>query len=262
MFIDSHCHLGFKDLGEHGEESEKILQEAKNNGIEAILDIATDVSNFKEYINFTNKHDIMYSAIGVHPLHIKDNLTFKKEDITQYLNEKKVIAIGETGLDYYYSKEEEKEQKKFFEAHAEICSEHKLPIVIHTRAADDDIVDMLSNYSKNWGVIGVIHCFSGDVAFAKKLLDIGFYISFSGTVTFKKATELHDVAKYLPKDRILTETDAPYLAPVPYRGKINKPCYVRHTAEYISELRGELISNFANDVKNNFFNLFSKAKQQ
>ena len=149
-------------------------------------------------------------------------------------------------------------KKKYFEQHAEICSEYKLPIIIHTRDAAEDTLDMLTSFSKNWGVGGVIHCFSGDVALAKKFLDIGFYISLSGIVTFKKSTDLHEVAKYVSKDKILTETDAPYLAPNPYRGKINKPAYVRHTAEFIAELRGQLVSDFTADVKSNFFTLFNK----
>ncbi len=260
MFIDSHCHLGFRELGEHTKETEEILIEAKNKGIDIILDIATTVSKFSQYIDFTNNNDMLYSAIGIHPLHLQENLSFSKKDIIKHISEKKLIAIGETGLDYFYSKEEEKLQKKFFEEQAEICSEYKLPIIIHTRNAEEDTVDMLSNYSKNWGITGVIHCFSGDISLAKKFLDIGFYISLSGIVTFKKSIELHEVAKYVPKDRILTETDAPYLAPVPYRGKINKPAYVRHTTEFIANLRGQLVTDFAMDVKSNFFNLFNKAR--
>lgn len=261
MFIDSHCHLGFKELGSHTSETGQFLLNAKNNGVELILDIATDVKDFGKYINFSNSHDMVYSAIGIHPLHLKDNLNFTSNDIIKYLCEPKVIAIGETGLDYHYAKDEKALQKKFFTTHAEICSEHKLPIIVHTRDAWEDSIDMLTEFSK-MGVTGVIHCFSGDVALAKRFLDIGFYISLSGIVTFKKSIDLHEVAKYLPKDRILTETDAPYLAPVPYRGKTNYPSYVRHTAEFISELRGQLVSDFAFDVKSNFYNLFSKANQK
>ena len=236
MFIDSHCHLGFKDLGSHTKDTEGILKEAQNNGVELILDIATDVFDFEKYINFSNQHDMIYSAIGIHPLHLKENPNFQKQDIIKYLSEPKVIAIGETGLDYYYAKDEEALQKKYFEQHAEICSEYKLPIIIHTRDAAEDTLDMLTSFSKNWGVGGVIHCFSGDVALAKKFLDIGFYISLSGIVTFKKSTDLHEVAKYVSKDKILTETDAPYLAPNPYRGKINKPASKDRNRDVIEEV--------------------------
>ncbi|MCL2566836.1 MAG: TatD family hydrolase [Alphaproteobacteria bacterium] len=262
MFVDSHCHLGFKDLGEYGEESEKILQTARENGVSVIVDIATDTPAFYPAVNFSRNKDGVWTAIGVHPLHIKDNPSFCKEDITKYLIEPKVIAIGETGLDYYYSADNKKIQKQFFESHAEICSEYNLPAIIHTRNAEADTVDMLSSFVRDMNIKGVIHCFSGDTSLAKKLLDIGFYISFSGVATFKNAADIQAAAKYVPKNRILTETDSPFLAPVPFRGKINQPSYVRHTAEFIAGLRSELISDFALNVKNNFFDLFSKANEE
>ncbi|MDR2008287.1 MAG: TatD family hydrolase [Alphaproteobacteria bacterium] len=260
MFVDSHCHLGFKDFGGHGIESEKILLAAKQNGVDIMLDIATDTPAFLPAIEFSRNRDSVWTAIGVHPLHIKDNPNFTKENITQYLAEPKVIGIGETGLDYYYSVDNKKIQKQFFEKHAEICSEFNLPIIVHTRNAESDTVDMLTHFVRDMGVKGVIHCFSGNVALAKKFLDIGFYISFSGVVTFKNAVDIADSAKYIPLDRILTETDAPFLAPVPFRGKTNQPAYVRHTAEFIANLRGILINDFALSVKKNFFNLFDKVK--
>ncbi|MDR0483699.1 MAG: TatD family hydrolase [Alphaproteobacteria bacterium] len=260
MFIDSHCHLGFKDLGEYTEHSDKILQEASLNGVNTIIDIATDIIAFEKAIAFSRNKNMIFTALGIHPLHIDGNLNFTKQDIIQHLHEPKVIAIGETGLDYYYSVDSKKVQKNFLEVHAEICEESKLPIIIHTRSAEADTVDILSSFVKNSNLKGVIHCFSGNKDFAKKLLDIGFYISFSGIVTFKNAVDIQQVAKYVPADHILTETDAPFLAPIPFRGKTNQPAYVKHTAEFIAQLRGESLTEFTSKVKSNFFDLFQKAR--
>jgi TatD DNase family protein len=203
----------------------------------------------------------IYTALGVHPLHINSNLDFIEEDITQHINRKSLIAIGETGLDEYYTQDNEslQIQKKFFEIHNQIAIKNKLPVIIHTRNAQKDTLEILSYYVKEHNLTGVIHCFSGSKDFAKQLLDLNFYISFSGIVTFNKSKELQEVAKYIPYNYILTETDAPYLAPEPHRGKINQPSYVKHTAEFLANIRNENINDFTNHIKNNFFTLFNKA---
>ncbi len=264
FFVDTHCHLNFKDLGELGEETLKILQQAKQQNIGAIIDIATDLKDFSKNLAFAQtitdfeKYPQIYSAIGIHPLHIKEDTTFKKEDFSPFLKAKTLVAIGETGLDYYYSKENIKLQKEIFEQHCQAAVENNLPIIIHTRAAEEDTLEILSYFVKNHGLRGLIHCFVSNKAYAKKFLDIGFYLSFSGIVTFKNAVEIQESAFFTPKDRILTETDAPYLAPMPHRGKTNHPAYVKHTAEFLATLRGENIENFKEQVFKNTNDLFLK----
>ncbi len=262
MFIDSHCHLSFADLGNYKEDSVKILTEARHNGICLVVDISTDIVLFKDSVSFANSQDMVYCALGVHPLHIKDNLDFQASDIKRYVGEKKVIGIGESGLDYYYDKENATKQQDFFILHAELCASNNLPLIVHTRSAEEDTLSMLRIFAKEMNIRSVIHCFSGNIAFAKSLLDLGCYISFSGVVTFKNAKELHEVAKYVPLERILIETDSPYLAPVPHRGKINKPGHVRYIGEFIGNLRDMSIIDFAKQLKNNFYSIFPRAKEQ
>jgi TatD DNase family protein len=272
MYIDSHCHLGFKDLGNHKEATLSIIKQAKECDVSHILNIATDVKDFCEYLDFAldvnNQKDIypcILTAIGVHPLHINENPNFVDKDIINYLDNEKykknIVAIGETGFDAYYSnnKEDITKQIDFFNIHAAIATKNNLPIIIHSRNANEITIENLTNWVKNKNLKGVVHCFSGDIVFAKQILDLGFYISFSGVLTFKKAIDLHEVAKYVPKDFILSETDAPYLAPNPHRGKINKPDYVRHTTQFLANLRQESILETTQYIKNNFFNLFNKA---
>jgi len=258
MFIDTHCHLSFEKLGSYGATTLEILKRAKEHNVNKLIDIATDVTGFTTTLNFAGQHAGVFAAIGIHPLHILTNQSFQKEDITKHLSHHKLVAIGETGLDYYYSTDTKTLQHKFFEEHCEIASTKGLPIIIHTRSANDDTLAILSNHVKNNGLIGVIHCFSGDKTFAKQVLDLGFYVSFSGIVTFKNALTLHEVAKYVPKQYILTETDAPYLAPVPFRGQENEPAYVKYTAEFIAKLREEPLESFANQVEQNAKALFTK----
>lgn len=258
MFIDTHCHLSFEKLGSYGTTTLEVLERAKKQQVTKLIDIATDISGFATTLNFTNQHAGVFAAIGIHPLHILTNQSFQKEDITKHLQHHKLVAIGETGLDYYYSTDTKTLQHKFFEEHCEIASSSNLPIIIHTRAAFEDTLAILSNHVKNNGLTGVIHCFTGDKAFAKQVLDLGFYISFSGIVTFKKSLTLHEVAQYVPKQYILTETDAPYLAPVPFRGQDNEPAYVKYTAEFVANLREETVESFAEQVAENAKTLFAK----
>lgn len=258
MFIDTHCHLSFEKLGSYGSATLEVLQRAKEHKVSKFIDIATDVSGFLATLDFTKQHAGVFAAIGIHPLHILTNQNFQTEDITKHLLHHKLVAIGETGLDYYYSTDTKTLQHKFFEEHCEIASANNLPIIIHTRSANEDTLAILSNHVKNNGLRGVIHCFSGDKTFAKQVLDLGFYISFSGIVTFKNALTLHEVAKYVPKQYILTETDAPYLAPVPFRGQDNEPAFVKYTAEFVANLREEAVENFAEQVQQNAKTLFTK----
>ena len=272
MFIDTHCHLGFEQLGSNSEpKTLEFLQKAKQNLVSIILNISTDIHNFENYLNFNKKlntlnnnvlnYPKMYTAIGIHPLHIKDNLDFTEQNIQKYLDDKNLIALGETGLDEYYTsnKEDLILQTKFFEIHNNIAIQNNLPVIVHTRNSQQKTLEVLSYYVKNHNLKGVIHCFSGNKEFAKKLLDLNFYISFSGIVTFKKSTEIQEVAKYVPSSYILTETDAPYLSPEPHRGKINEPSYVKYTSEFLAKIRNEKIHDFTSQVECNFFSLFNKA---
>ncbi|MFL1781101.1 TatD family hydrolase [Candidatus Hepatincolaceae symbiont of Richtersius coronifer] len=267
MLIDSHCHLGFKELGDHGPETYEILKLAKQNGVGLILDIATDIKNFNSYLNFSrnqfnNEYPIIYTALGIHPLHVKDNLNFKKSDIESHLANKKIIALGETGLDYYYSIENMEAQKDFFRQHIELAASNDLPLIIHSRQAEADTINILKESNQKFtNVIGVMHCFTGNLEFAVKALDLGFYISFSGILTFKNAEDIKEVAKFVPVDKILIETDAPYLAPPPHRGVINQPSYLKHTFDFLCNLREvKDKQSFAKQLQNNFFNLFKKAQ--
>ena len=264
MFIDSHCHLGFHALGEHTDKTIKILENAKNNNISHVLDIATDVNLFQSYLDFskmfnkTNTGIKIYNAIGVHPLHIENNSQFTEESLKAHCKHDNLIAIGETGFDGHYSTEHFVKQREYFNVHAQVSLETKLPIIIHSRSANKYTLEALSYY-KSKSLTGVIHCFSGDITFAKQILDLNFHISFSGVLTFKNAKELHEVAQYVPVERILVETDSPYLTPVPHRGKINEPAYVKYVAEKLASLRNLPIDELNHQLQNNFFNLFTKA---
>lgn len=257
MYIDSHCHLGFKELGENSNTSQDFLLKASKSNVKAIVNIATEPSNFNNYLNFTSKYLKIFNAIGLHPLHIANNLNFNYNSIQQYLPNKNIIAIGETGFDNYYSTAETELQKKMFEIHAQLSVENKLPLIIHTRCANQITVDYLSRYMQNGGVGGVIHCFAGDKNFAKQLLDIGFYISFSGIVTFKKATDIQETLRYVPLNRMLAETDAPYLAPTPYRGKLNTPEYVTLVYNFIAQYLNVDVVDLQQYFKFNFCNVFN-----
>lgn len=272
MIIDSHCHLSFPQLGNHSEETKKYLVEAKNSNIGIIVNIATDVNMFDTCSKFSrelnsNKDNIypkILYALGVHPLHINENLNFKAEDFIPYIQEDNLVAIGETGFDGYYSTDNFEIQKKLFNIHAIVATKHQLPIIIHSRSAANQTTEALSYYVKNHNLVGVIHCFTGDIDLAKKFLNLGFYLSFSGILTYKNAKEVQDVARFAPLDRILIETDAPYLTPVPLRSKeskINKPEYVKYTFEYLLSLRKENSKKVEETIENNFFNLFTKAKR-
>ncbi len=264
MLIDSHCHLGFPNLGGHTEETLKFLSNAKINNVGLILDISTDLSKFKEYLDFSNNipntsdYPKLYTAIGIHPLHIEENLNFSISDFDPYLKNEKLIAIGETGFDGYYVKNKFKIQRELFEIHANTAIKNSLPIIIHTRSAEEETIDAISYFVSKYNLTGVIHCFTGDLCFAKKLLNLGFYLSFSGITTFKNAQDIQQVVKYVPQDRILVETDAPYLAPVPNRGKNNEPGFVKYTYEYIANLRNEKLNFLEQYVEKNFYDLFNK----
>jgi TatD DNase family protein len=253
MFIDSHCHLNLLAQEEGGLSA--VLEQAKNNSVQHILCISIDKKSCAEVLSIVKEHDNLTASVGIHP-NVDPSEVFTVDELIDLANNDKVIAIGETGLDYFRSEGDLQWQRDRFVTHIEAAKKLNKPLIIHTREAREDTMDMLEQYDAEQAG-GIIHCFTENWQTAKRALDIGFYISLSGILTFKNATELQDVAKKLPLDRILIETDAPYLAPVPHRGKTNKPAYVKHVAEFLAELRGDTVENIAQSTTANFNRLFN-----
>jgi TatD DNase family protein len=255
MYIDSHCHLNL--LKDEPEGLPAIIQQALDADIEHMLCIAIDRESCDEVLAIAHQYPQITASIGVHPnVPVEGNMT--AEELTELAADNKVIAIGETGLDYFRSDGDLEWQRDRFRTHIDVAKALKKPLIIHTREARDDTMDILEQHNAEQAG-GIIHCFTENWETAKRALDIGFYISLSGIVTFKSATELQEVAKKLPLDRILIETDSPYLAPVPLRGKTNKPVNVRHVAAFLAELRGESEQLIAETTTANFYKLFPSA---
>ena len=256
MFIDSHCHLDLLAQEEGG--IDLAINNAKENGVDHILCISIDKSSCHKIIEIVESNRYLSASVGIHP-NIEQTENFTVEELILLAGHKKVIAIGETGLDYFRSEGDLGWQRERFRVHVEAAKELKKPLIVHTREARKDTMDILENEdAKSAG--GIIHCFTEDWETAKRALDIGFYISLSGIVTFKNARELQEVAKKLPLDRILIETDSPYLAPVPHRGKTNQPAFVKHVAEFLAELRGDTVENIAKATTDNFHTAFPTTK--
>ncbi len=251
MLIDSHCHLNFPDLQNRLPE---VLDNMQAADIKQALAISVSVETFSEVLALAEAHHNIFATVGVHPDQ-EDATEMSEEFLITQAQHPKVVGIGETGLDYHWCSGDLNWQHERFRTHIRASNATKLPIIIHTRDAGEDTLRILAEEKIEQGVI---HCFTEDLAFAKQALDLGLYISFSGIVTFKNAAQIQEVAKYVPEDRILVETDAPFLAPVPKRGKTNEPAYVRHTAEFVANLRDEKFEDFAKVTTDNFYRLFSK----
>ncbi|TDI89293.1 MAG: TatD family deoxyribonuclease [Candidatus Dadabacteria bacterium] len=249
MLIDSHAHLvSLENLPE-------VLQRAQENNINKIVSISSDIPSTEATISLAEEYDYIFATTGVHP-HSADQMSEEVLiGIDHFAENDKVVAIGETGLDYFYMNSEKEVQIDSFTEHIRLGKKHNLPIIIHVRNADQDMIEILTKESAA-DTPGVIHCFTGDYDTAKKYLDLGYYISFSGIVTYKRSEELREAAKKIPKDKILIETDSPYLAPVPHRGKPNEPSYVKHVAETISDVRGISFDEIAEITKANAEKLF------
>ncbi len=252
MYIDSHCHLNLLAEEEGGVNA--AVEEAKQNNVDHMLCIAIDKASCTEVINLTKQFDCTSASVGIHP-NVEKTENFSVEELVQLASTDRVVAIGETGLDYFRSEGDLTWQRDRFEVHIEAGKQLEKPLIIHTREAREDTMSMLESLDAEKAG-GIIHCFTEDWDTAKRALDIGFYISLSGIVTFKNAKDLQDVAKKLPLDRILIETDSPYLAPVPKRGKVNRPAYVKHVADFIAQLRGETVETIAKTTTDNFYRLF------
>ena len=257
MLVDSHCHLDFEVLNR---DLESVIQRAFDNNIGLMQTICTKISEFERIYNISHSNENVFCSIGNHPLNLVEEGVVKAEEILKYTGRDKLIGIGETGLDYYYSKDNEKVQKESFIEHIIAAQETSLPIIVHTRSAERDTVDILKKYMKIKEFSGVIHCFTTSQWLANECIDMGFYISASGIVTFKNAKDIQQTFKEMAVEKILLETDAPYLAPVPMRGKDNEPAYLKYTAEFMAKLLDMDLNNFIDITTKNFFNLFNKAK--
>jgi TatD DNase family protein len=256
MLIDSHCHLNYPGLRE---DVAGVLGRARDAGVCGFLGISTRRSEWDEVIAQADAEPDIWATIGIHPheadLH-PDTDTATLIDVTSH---ERVIGIGETGLDYYYDKSDRDRQKASFRAHIAAARATGLPLIVHTRDAEADTLALLREGGEG-PLHGVIHCFTASQAFADEALALGFYISLSGIVTFKNAADLQATAKTIPTDRLLVETDAPFLAPVPMRGKTCEPAFVAHTARFVAALRGEALDALAATTTANFFRLFAKAR--
>ncbi len=257
MFVDSHCHLNFSELFDNIDEYLGLMQQ---NQVEYALCVGTRPDNLERIINLATKYNNLFASVGIHPDEKLNDFVLTHEYLEKYLLHPKVIAIGETGLDYYKVQDEDMSwQHERFILHVEVAKKANLPLIIHTRESIKDTIDIMRDHDA-MSPGAVMHCFTENLENAKKCLDLGFYISISGIVTFKNANIVQEVAKYVPLDMLLIETDSPFLAPVPFRGKTNHPALVKYTAQYISDLKGISLEVLANATKDNFFKLFKKAQ--
>ena len=256
MIIDTHCHLDFKEFKE---DFNNVLLKAKNNDVLGMQTICTKIDEFPKIINIAENHSNIWCSIGTHPHNADLEMNISKETIIKLCLNNKVIGIGETGLDYFYENSNKENQINSFLKHIEVARITNLPLIIHARDADDDIIQILTEEYNKSPFTGVIHCFTASYELAKAALSIGFYISFSGIITFKNADELRDSCRKIPIDRILVETDAPFLAPVPFRGNRNEPSYITETIKKVAEIKNLSEEEVINITTKNFFELFKRA---
>lgn len=255
MLIDSHCHLDFEVLAN---DRAGVLARAVEAGVSGMVTISTFVDKFAEIAAIAEAHDNVWCSVGTHPHNADQELHIQAADLVRLAAHPKCVAIGEAGLDYFYDNAPREAQAEGFRRHIAAARETGLPLVIHTRAADEDTIAILEGETEKGAFPFVLHCFSAGAELARRGLALGGYVSFSGILTFKNAEEIREVAAFVPADRILVETDAPYLAPVPHRGQSNEPAFVRHTAERLAEVRGVPFETIAEQTTRNFARLFSK----
>tara|TARA_B100000941_G_C28493254_1_gene549287 strand:- start:731 stop:1507 length:777 start_codon:yes stop_codon:yes gene_type:complete len=256
MIIDSHCHLTYEPMSNDLHET---IKRARKDGVEYMLTISTEDKSFNKILEIVRAHKCVYGTYGIHPHEAKSHQNISSADITNKLNQNnKIIGIGESGLDFYYNHSEKKHQIKCFEEHIYAAQENKLPLIVHTRSAEKETYEILRKHLKIKNFKFLIHCFTGSREFAFKLIELGAYISASGVVTFKKSKDLANTFKDIPNKKILVETDAPYLSPVPLRGKSNEPSYIVYTVKFLSELKNLSFDEFSMITTKNFLNLFGK----
>ena len=256
MIVDSHCHLIY--FAE--DEIPKIISRAGQNNVKILHNICISIDDVPKLLKASSSYDQVYSSVGIHPLDttIEKGECIQVDKLVELTNNQKVISIGETGLDFYKSDNKDN-QKKSFSSHIEASRITELPLVIHTRNADDEMIDILTSEMKFGDFNGVMHCFASSKELAYKAVDLGLYISFSGIITFKNANFLREIAQSVPYDRVLVETDAPYLSPEPCRGKKNEPAMVKYVVDCLAKLWNKLPDDVEEITTNNFFRLFTKA---
>ena len=256
MLIDSHCHLNYKGLIE---DQQNVLERARERGVGLMLNIATRESEWDDVLATALREPDVWATVGIHPHEADEHPHIDTAKLVERAAHPRVVGIGETGLDYYYDHSDRERQQRSFRSHIAACRETGLPLVVHTRDAEEDTLAIMREEMERGAYRGVIHCFTASGAFADAAMEFGFYISISGIVTFKNAKDLQETAARLPLDRLLVETDSPFLAPVPHRGKACEPAFVADTAYFLAKLRGESVDQLAQATTANFRTLFSKA---
>lgn len=256
MLVDSHCHLEYKGLVE---DQQGVLARAREAGVGAFLNISTKESEWEQVVGTANREPDVFASVGIHPHHADQHEDLGRANLLAATENARVIGIGETGLDYFYEHSDRETQAKLFRMHIDVARETGLPVIIHTRDAEDDTFEILADEMGKGAFPALIHCFTASADFGRKVLELGLTISLSGIVTFKNAKDLQEAAKLVPDDRLLVETDSPFLAPVPNRGKTCEPAFVADTARFVADLRGTEPERLAEQTTANFARLFNKA---
>ncbi|MFN4010753.1 MAG: TatD family hydrolase [Pannonibacter sp.] len=255
MLVDSHCHLDFPDFAE---ERDAVIARAHAAGVTLMVSISTRVRKFPQVLAIAEHYDSVYCSVGTHPHNAHEELDITADELERLAAHPKVVAIGECGLDYFYDKSPREAQAEGLRTHIEAARRTQLPLVIHSRDADDDMISILSNEMAKGAFPAVLHCFSSGPELARRGVELGLYVSFSGILTFKRSDEIRAIAASVPRDRLLVETDSPYLAPQPRRGQRNEPAYTAFTNETLAEVHGVSPEEMARQTSENFFRLFSK----
>jgi TatD DNase family protein len=257
MLVDSHCHLDRLKLDKYDGDLTRALQAARDAGVGKMLCVGISLDNREAVTSLAESFDDVVASVGVHPLDVESGLATEAQ-LVSWGQHPKVVALGESGLDYYYSDESKEVQQESFAVHLRAAAQAQLPVIVHTRDARQDTLDLIAEHGSQESA-GVLHCFTESWEMAKAAMDMNYYVSLSGIVTFKNAEELREVARKMPLDRLLVETDSPYLAPIPYRGKPNEPAYVREVAQFVADLKGISFDKLCEITGDNFHRLFSKA---
>jgi len=257
MLVDSHCHLEYDGLVDRQGE---VIDRAREAGVGAFLNISTKQSEWDQVRATAERERDVFASVGIHPHAADDHADLARKDLFDATEHPRTVAIGETGLDYFYEHSDRETQGRLFRMHIDVARETGLPVIIHTRDAEEDTLSILTEESERGAFPALIHCFTASAEFGQAVLDLGLTISLSGIVTFKNARDLQETAKIVPDNRLLVETDSPFLAPVPNRGKVCEPAFVADTARFIAELRGVEPEELARQTTDNFFNLFTKAR--
>lgn len=257
MFTDSHCHINADDFNDDREDA---VIRARTMRVDYILDVCDDIADMPRLIKFCENHRHIYTSVGVHPELADKYDNISDVDILNYVQSPKVIGIGECGLDYHYNADTKEKQLKLLQQHITAAQKSGLPLIIHNRESDDDMITLLKEAYKKQKFKGELHCFSSSEKLAEFALSIGFYLSASGIITFKKSEDIRQIFQNVPVNRLLIETDSPYLAPIPHRGQRNEPAFVVNTAEVLANLKKMDIEELAQVTTDNFLTLFSKAR--